>query len=103
MDDILRIVPLSRRVFENRFKTLIGQTPHDYIIVVRFEHVTRLLAETDLSIAEVAARTGFCYPEYLCTAFKRRFGIRTEEYRRMCLLGTHSGELQLSSEMGSPA
>jgi LacI family transcriptional regulator len=103
VDDILRIVPLSRRVFENRFKTLIGQTPHDYIILVRFEHVTRLLAETDLSIAEVAARTGFCYPEYLCTAFKRRFGIRTEEYRRMCLLGTHSGELLLSSEMGASA
>ena len=102
VDDILRVVPLSRRVFENRFKALIGQTPHDYIILVRFEHVTRLLAETNLSIAEVAARTGFCYPEYLCTAFKRRFGIRTEEYRRMRLFGAHSRELLLSSELGAP-
>jgi LacI family transcriptional regulator len=81
VDDILKSVPLSRRVLEHRFKKLLGRTPHDEILRVQFQQVIKLLTETDLSLFEVAERSGFRYAEYLSTAFKRRFGMPPKKYR----------------------
>ena len=83
VEDILKTIPLSRRVLEHRFKKLLGRTPHDEILRVQFQRVVEFLTETDLSLYEVAERSGFRYPEYLSTAFKRRFGMPPKKYREM--------------------
>ena len=69
IDGVLKVVPLSRRIFEGRFKKLLGHTPHEEITRVRMNRVKELLTETELSLAEIAERTGFEHVEYLSADF----------------------------------
>jgi LacI family transcriptional regulator len=42
----------------------------------------RLLSDTNFSLAEISARTGFKHVEYLSVAFKRELGQTPREYRK---------------------
>lgn len=79
---VLRAVPLSRRVLESRFVKLLGRTPHEEITRVKIERVKQLLRETELPIKAVAQRTGFSSEDYLSVAFKRVVGCAPSEFRR---------------------
>lgn len=81
VEDLLGQVSLSRRVLEYRFRKLLGRSPHEQILRVRMDRAKRLLAETDLTLAEVAERTGFVHVEYLSVVFKREVGIPPGRYR----------------------
>ncbi len=81
VDDVLDKVPLSRRVLEFRFKRILGHTPHDEILRVQLQRAKQLLAETSLSLAVVADRSGFKHVEYFSVAFKREFGQTPSSYR----------------------
>ncbi|HLX62671.1 MAG TPA: DNA-binding transcriptional regulator [Planctomycetota bacterium] len=81
VSDVLRAVPVSRRVLESRFKRLLGVTPHEEILRVKLERVKRLLLDTQLSLSEIARRTGFEHVEYLSVAFKRETGATPRRYR----------------------
>jgi LacI family transcriptional regulator len=81
VDDVLRAVPLSRRVLEARFQKVLGRTPHEEITRTRLERVKELLTETDLSLTAVAHRTGYKHVEYLSVVFKRETGMPPGEYR----------------------
>jgi LacI family transcriptional regulator len=79
--DVLRAVPLSRRVLEQRFQRLLGRTPREEILQVRLSRVRQLLTETDLPLYLIADRTGFEHVEYLSVVFKRETGQTTSEFR----------------------
>lgn len=79
--DILKHIPLSRRVFENRFINAVGRTPHDEILRLRMNRLKELLTETHLSIGEMAKIAGYEHPEYMAAAFKRETGMSPSEYR----------------------
>jgi LacI family transcriptional regulator len=79
--DILRAAPQSRRVLESRFKKLVGRTPHEEILRVQLAHAKVLLAETQLSMATVAERSGFAHVEYFSAVFKREIGCPPSRYR----------------------
>ena len=83
VSDILRNVPLSRRVLENRFQKILGRTPHQEITRLRIDRVKQLLAETDLPLTEIASRTGFRHDEYMSVAFKKAVGLPPRNYRRI--------------------
>ena len=80
--DLLRRVPLSRRVLEHRFQKLVQRTPHAEIIRIRMERACRLLRETDLSLSEISKRTGFAHADYLSVAFKKQVGMSPRAYRK---------------------
>jgi LacI family transcriptional regulator len=79
--DVLRAVPLTRRVLEARFKDLTGRTPHEQIVKLRLDRVKELLAQTRLPLAVIARRAGFRHVEYLSAAFRRKIGQWPSEYR----------------------
>lgn len=81
VNDVLRVVPLSRRVFENRFRKLIGRSPHEEIARLRIEKAKQLLTETDLKLTKVAELSGFQHDEYLTVAFKKLVGIPPSQFR----------------------
>jgi len=81
VEDVLSIVPLSRRVLDKRFRDLIGRTPHDEIGRLQVERVKELLVETDLPLAVVAERAGFKYVEYMSVVFKKKTGRPPSEFR----------------------
>lgn len=79
--EVLRRVPLSRRVLESRFAKLLGRTPHEEILLVKLERAKRLLRETDLPIKAIAQRCGFSSEDYASVAFKRAVGVAPSEFR----------------------
>ncbi|MFG0265671.1 MAG: substrate-binding domain-containing protein [Rhodopirellula sp. JB055] len=82
VQDVVKKVPLSRRVFESRFLALMGRTPHQEITRRRIERVRYLLIETDLTLAQISRRTGFQNHEYMSVAFRRSMGHPPATYRR---------------------
>jgi LacI family transcriptional regulator len=80
--DVLRVVPLSRRMLEYRFQKLVGRSPHAEILRARIERTSRLLRETKLPLDQIASRTGFAQANYLCVAFKKHVGLSPNAYRK---------------------
>ena len=78
---VLDRVPLSRRALESRFSRVVGRTPHAEIERVRMEFVKQLLLETDLTVGEIARRSGFRQQEYLSVAFRRFTGSSPTDFR----------------------
>lgn len=95
--EVLKQVPLSRRILEARFQKLLGRSPHAQILSVKLDRVKRLLSETDLPLAAIADRTGFKHVEYLSVAFKRQVGTTASDYRagRRPVVTAHAGALRL--------
>ena len=81
VSDVLRVVPLSRRVLEQRFQRLLGRTPREEILHVRLARVKQLLVETDLPLYQIAERTGFEHSEYLSVVVKRETGKTPSVFR----------------------
>jgi len=79
--DVLKVVPLSRRVLEQRFQKLLGRTPREEILQVRLGRVKQLLGETDLALYQIAERTGFEHVEYLSVVFERETGMTPSAFR----------------------
>lgn len=82
VQDVLKSVPLSRRVLESRFQKIIGRSPHEEIMRIRLDRVKQLLEETELPLIEIASRTGFRHSEYLNVAFKKQTGTTPGQFRR---------------------
>ena len=79
--DVVRALATNRRTLEARFSRRIGHTLHEEIARVQFRRVEQLLAETDLPLATIAARTGFKHTEYMTVAFTRRHGLPPSTWR----------------------
>lgn len=85
--DVLKAVPLSRRVLESRFRKILGRTPHEEIVRQRISRVQQLLSETELSLREIAERSGFEHPEYLSVCFKQATGQSPSQFRKASVSG----------------
>jgi LacI family transcriptional regulator len=81
VDDVLRAVPMSRAGLDQQMRQAIGRTAKAEIGRAQLEHVKRLLAETDLSLAQIADRTGFRHPQYMAEVFKKKCGKTPGRYR----------------------
>lgn len=81
VDGVLAQVPMSRRMLEHACRKAIGRTPHQEIQRVRVAEAQRLLAQTELPLADVAVRAGFGTPSRLCQVFARAVGRSPVKYR----------------------
>ena len=81
VSDVVRHVTLSRRVLESRFKKILGRSPHQELTRLKLDRIKELLTETDLSLVEIAKRTGFEHDEYMCVFFRKAEGISPGKYR----------------------
>lgn len=81
--DLLKVIPLSRRVLEFRFRKSFGKTPHAFLVQYRLERAKELLRETDLPLVRIAGSSGFSYVEYMNMVFRKQLGQTPGEYRRL--------------------
>ncbi|WAC19767.1 DNA-binding transcriptional regulator [Luteolibacter sp. SL250] len=79
--DVVAATTISRRSLEGRFSKLTGRTLHEEIWQAHFDLATRLLASSDLSLQEIAERSGFRTASALVNLFRQRFGVTPKEYR----------------------
>ena len=79
--DVVAATTISRRSLEGRFNTLIGRTLHEEIWRGHFDLAMRLLSSSDLSLQEVAERSGFRTASALVNLFRQRLGVTPKEFR----------------------
>lgn len=87
VDQIVRHSGLSRSVLQRRFRQVLGTTIHGEILNSRLKHACHLLAETDLSLMEIAERSGFKHQEYMGAVFKSKLKKTPGQFRKQNQLG----------------
>ncbi|MGE3807817.1 MAG: substrate-binding domain-containing protein, partial [Gemmataceae bacterium] len=73
---------VSRSTLTRRFKQLLNRTPMAELTRVRLQHAGSLFVETELPMAEIAARCGFREAKYFIEAFHRNIGEPPGRFRR---------------------
>jgi len=77
-----RLACLSKSRFHRVFKEAFGVSPAEYQIRLRMREAQKLLLFSDLSIAQIAERTGYADQFHFSRTFKRRFGQSPAPFRR---------------------
>lgn len=72
--ELLKKHPMSRRSLEYKFRASIQRSPAEEIRRVRFEHIRRLLLDTDKTIETIAVESGFSSGPSLSAAFQHYYG-----------------------------
>ena len=73
---------LSRTSFYNQLKALTGQSPKEFVSDFRMKKAKMYLKGGNMTIAEIAYKTGFNDPVYFARLFKQRTGTTPKEYRQ---------------------
>lgn len=79
--DLMRVSHMSQTSLMRTFKRLLGRSPVEHLIRLRISHAEQLLRDSDLTLAEIAERTGFCDSNYLSRQFRQVVGVPPSEYR----------------------
>lgn len=82
LSDLGHIANLSDFHFHRIFKSVMGESPGDYIQRLRLEKTAFKLQTTQLSISEISETTGYQSPHALSKAFKKRFGVSPVIFRK---------------------
>jgi transcriptional regulator of acetoin/glycerol metabolism len=75
------VAGLSVHHFARQFKQSIGVTPHHYLTQKRVERAQEMLAQTDLSLSEIAYAAGFSDQSHLTRHFRHMLGTTPREFR----------------------
>lgn len=74
---------MSRSAFAARFKSLLGETPLEYLTRWRMETAGRLLRDDGSKLSAVASAVGYQADAAFTRAFRRVQGVSPSEYRRL--------------------
>jgi AraC family transcriptional regulator len=82
LEVVAQEVGMSRYHFSRVFKESMGLSPINYIVRQRIERAKKLLAETDLPIADIALQAGFSGQSHFTTFFRKLVGLTPRSFRR---------------------
>jgi LacI family transcriptional regulator len=79
--DVAASIALSPSTVKRRFRSVLDRSVHDEIVRVRLERTRELLAETEMTLAQIASAAGFRHQEYLGVVFKAESGMTPGQFR----------------------
>ncbi len=82
VNDVLHVVPISRRSLERKFRSVLGRGVWEEIRRVHMERARSLLSSTDLPMSDVATHAGFSDSKQLSVVFRQETGMTPTAYRR---------------------
>ncbi len=74
---------ISYSLFRKDFKEYTGYAPAQYFQELKLRAAREMLAETQLSIKEIAYKLNFSSYEYFLSFFKKKVGYTPLEYRNL--------------------
>lgn len=75
-------IGMSRAAFADLFTRRAGVSPMRYLQTYRMQDAVRLVETTDLNLAEIGRRVGYCDPTAFSRAFRRHTGRSARELRQ---------------------
>ena len=75
------VAGLSVHHFAREFKQSVGVPPHHYLTQKRVERAQEMLAQTELSLSEIAYAAGFSDQSHLARHFRHMLGTTPREFR----------------------
>ena len=81
VESMAELAAMSPRTFMRRFHETTGKTPSEWLIDARVERARELLEHSDLSIEQIAARSGFGTAATLRHHFRRKLQLSPIGYR----------------------
>lgn len=82
VDDLADYVGMSRSTLTRKLKALTGQTPNEFVRLIRLRRAAELLIQEHYRVNEVSELVGFSNPHYFSTLFQQQFGIKPTEYAK---------------------
>ena len=82
LETLAKEAGLSRAAFVRQFSASVGEPPHTYLTRWRMGVAAQLLEETDLRLADIAARVGYQSEFSFSNAFKQARGVAPTRFRR---------------------
>ncbi|MFD9701488.1 cupin domain-containing protein [Lentzea sp. NPDC059081] len=73
---------LSRATFARHFQNALGQTPMQYLTDWRMTLARDHLTDGELTLTQIATRTGYASPYAFAAAFRRQHGLPPGQWRR---------------------
>ena len=82
VDNLVTIVPLSRRNLELKFKEIMGTTVYQFILDSKIDFIKDQLLTTDKDILDIAFEAGFNDVRNVYRVFKKGTGFTPMEFRK---------------------
>jgi len=90
---LAREARMSRSAFALKFRTVLDQTPLEYLTQWRMYKAGAMIRSNNMSFSEVASAIGYGSESSFSRVFRREMGEAPREYRRKCaLLQSSKGE-----------
>lgn len=83
VEELVRLIGLSRTTFYNKMKSLTGMSPVEFIRDHRLSHAAILITTEQLLVKEICYMTGFSDLKYFGKCFKTKYGMSPSKYRDM--------------------
>ena len=82
VENLADLLNISRIQLYRKIKAMFDVNVTDYINNIRLEQAKSMLQNPELTISEVAYKTGFSSPNYFSTVFKNKFGLTPNAFRK---------------------
>lgn len=87
LDQLAELANMSRSGLSDRFKSLVGDTPLNYLNRLRMQRASSLLRTSTLSIQQISEVVGYHSESSFHKAFGRRVGYTPGKYRQLVRKG----------------
>jgi len=82
VDEFAAEMNMSKTVLHRKFRLLVGQTPNQFVRLVRLRKSVELLRNSDHTIAEIAYLTGFNQSHYFIKCFREIYHETPKSFRQ---------------------
>jgi len=82
LEQLSKELQASPTAIKSAFRIVYGASIRDYMKSYRLNEARRLLGETALPVAEVAAMVGYQNPGHFSAAFKGKYGVLPGDYKK---------------------
>lgn len=82
VESLAREARMSRSAFALRFRTVLGETPLEYLTQWRMYRAAAMIRSNNTSLSEVASAVGYGSESSFSRVFRREMGLAPREYQR---------------------